>query len=63
MRTMRAVSLRHVARDTAVRPALMMGARGGSPADIVAVAPGMNGSVGRVLGNHYSMSKVGGAAF
>ena len=33
-----------------------MGAWGGSSVDIVVVAPGSR-SVGRVLGDHYSMSK------
>ena len=41
-----------------------MGARGGSSVDIVVdivvVAP-CSSSVGRVLGNHYIMPKVGGA--
>ena len=57
MRTMRAVSLRHAASRTAVRPTPLMGARGGSPVDIVVVAPGCS-YVGRALGNHKSMSKV-----
>ena len=51
---MRAVSLRHAASDTtAVRPALLMGGRGGSAVDIVVVARGTSSSVGRVLGNRY----------
>ena len=60
MCTTRAVSLGHAAGRTAVRHGLLMGTRGGSSVDIVVVAPGSS-SVGRVLGNPYSMSKVGGA--
>ena len=60
MCTTRAVSLRHAASRTAVRPALLMGARGGSSVDIVVVAPGSS-SAGRVLGNHSSLTNVGGA--
>ena len=53
-------ALRHAASDTtAVRPALLMGGRGGSTVDIVLVAPCTSSSVGRVFGNRY-MSKVGG---
>ena len=53
MCTMWTVSLRHDASDTtAVKPALLMGGRGESAADIVVVAPGMSSAVvGRVLGN------------
>ena len=55
MCTMWTVSLRHVAGDTintAVKPAPLMGGRGGSKVDIVVVAPGMSSAVvGRVLGN------------
>ena len=52
MCTMCAVSLRHAASDAiAVRPALLMGGRGGSAVGAVVVAPGMSSSVGRVLGN------------
>ena len=58
MCTMWAVSLRHASR-TAVRPALSIRARRGYSVNIMYVAPGSS-SVGRVLGNHYSMSKVGG---
>ena len=44
---------RHAARDTtAVRPAVLMGGRGGSAVDIVVVSPGTSSAVvGRVLGN------------
>ena len=45
------VSLRHAASDTTVRPALLMGARGGSAVEIVVAASGASRSVGRVLGN------------
>ena len=45
-----AVSLRHAASDI-VRPALLMGGRGGSAVDIVVVAPGTSSFVGRMLGN------------
>ena len=53
MCTMSNGSVRHAASDsTAVKPALLMGGRGGSAVDIVIVAPGMsNAVVGRVLGN------------
>ena len=50
MCTMRAMSLRHAASDTAVRPAVLMGVQGGSAVDIVVVAHGTSSSVGRVLG-------------
>ena len=60
MYTMRAASERHAASHTVVRPDLFMGTRGGSSVGIVVVAAGSS-SVRRVLGNHYSMSKVGGA--
>ena len=53
MRTIWAVSLRHAASDTAVRPALRMGGRGESAVDIEVVAPGASSSVGRALGNRY----------
>ena len=49
-------ALRHAASDTtAVRPALLMGGRGGSAADIVVVAHGTStsSSVGGVFGNRY----------
>ena len=62
MCTMWAVSPRHAASRTAVRSALLMRARGRFSVDIVVMAPGSS-FAGRVLGNHYSMSKVGGAAF
>ena len=46
MCTMWTVSLRHVASDlTAVKPALLMGGRGGSAVDIVVVALGMSRAV------------------
>ena len=49
MCTMWAVSLRHAASDTtAVRPALLMGGRGGSAVDIVVVVRGTSSSLGRV---------------
>ena len=49
-----AVSLIHAASDTiAVRPALLMGGRGGYVVDIVVVARGTSSSVGRVLGNRF----------
>ena len=53
MCTMWTVSLRHPASDSAaVKPAPLMGGRGGSAVDIVVVAPGMiSAVVGRVLGN------------
>ena len=53
MCTMWNVSLRHAASDTtAVKPAPLMGGRGGSAVDIIVVAPGMSSAVvGRVLGN------------
>ena len=50
------MSLIHGASDTAtVRPALLMGGRGGTAVDIVVVATGTStsSSVGRVLGNRY----------
>ena len=55
MYTMLVVSLRHAAGDTTVvRPALLMGRRGGGSAvDIVVVAPGTSSSVGRVLSTRY----------
>ena len=49
-------ALRHAASDTTtVRPALLMGGRGGSAVDIVVVAPGTStsSSVGGVFGNRY----------
>ena len=53
MRTMSNGSLRDAANDsTAAKPALLMGGRGRSAVDIVAVAPGMSSAVvGCVLGN------------
>ena len=53
MCTMWTVSLRHAASDTtAVKPAPLMGGRGGSAVDIAVVAPGMSSAVvRRVLGN------------
>ena len=48
------VSLRDMLQVTlncCVRPALLMGGRGGSAVDAVVVAPGTSSSVGRVLGN------------
>ena len=48
------VTLSHAAGDTtAVRPALLMGGRGGSAVDIVVVERGTSSSVGRVLGNRF----------
>ena len=56
-----ALPLRHAASDTAVRPALLIWARGGSVEDITVVT---YGSDGRMLGNHYSsMSNVGREGF
>lgn len=52
---------RYAARETAVRPVLLIEARGGSAVDIVIVANGSTFPVGRELGNHKSMSKVEGA--
>ena len=47
MCTMWAVSLGHAASDTtAVRPALLMGGRGGSAVDVVFVVRGTSSSVG-----------------
>ena len=48
------LSLRHAAGDaTAVKPAPLMGRRGGSEVDIVVVAPAMSSAfVGRILDNH-----------
>ena len=45
--------LRHAASDsTAVKPSLLMARRGGSPVDIVVLAPSMSSAVvGCVLGN------------
>ena len=58
MCTMWAVSLRHAACDTtAVRPALLMGGRGGSAVDIVVEVRGTSSSVGCVLGNRYVESR------
>ena len=46
------MSLRHAASGTtAVRPALLMGGRGGSTVGVVVVAPGTSSSIGHVLGN------------
>ena len=47
------LSLRHAANDaTAVKPAPLMGGRGGSEVGVVVVAPVMSSAVvGRVLGN------------
>ena len=55
-----AVSLRYAANDSAFRPALLMGARGGSAVDILVVAPRTSSSVGRVLDNHYVQQYVDG---
>ena len=51
MCTMWTVPLRHASSDTtAVKPAPLMGGRGGSAVDIVVVAPGTSSAVvGRVL--------------
>ena len=57
---MLAVSVRHAASDTAFRPYLLMGARGGSAIEILVVAPGTSSSVGRVLDNHYVQPHVEG---
>ena len=51
-------ALRHAASDTtAVKPALLMGGRGGSAVDIAVVAPGTitSSSVGSVFGNRYRL--------
>ena len=46
------VPQRHAASDTtAVRPALLMGGRGGCAVGVVVVAPGTSSYVGRMLGN------------
>ena len=61
MCSMWTVSLRHAASDTtAVKPAVLMGGRGGSAVDIVVVAPGTSSAVvGCVLGiTVIAMSKV-----
>ena len=43
---------RHAASDTtAVRPALLMGGRGGSAVGVVVVATGTSSYAGRMLGN------------
>ena len=55
-----AVSLRHAASDTAFRPSLLMGARGGSAVDILVVTPGTSSSVRRVVDNQYVQQYVGG---
>ena len=54
-----AVWLRHAASDTALRLYLLMGARGGSPVDVLVVAPGTSSSVRRVL-DHYEEHYLGG---
>ena len=43
--------LQVILTTTVVRPALLMGGRGGPAVGVAVVAPGTNSSVGRVLGN------------
>ena len=47
------MSLRHAPSHTAVRPAPLMGGRGGSAVEVVVVARGTSTSIERVLGNRY----------